>query len=85
MQTPVGCCVGKEWGSLRMTVDGMERVTTYESKQLWSLPLQVHQLLGISCQSMQLMKELQAFFVVVSQGAEDKLTTLWVQACMMYS
>lgn len=39
MQTPVGCCVGKEWGSLRMTVDGRERVITYESKQLWYLPL----------------------------------------------
>lgn len=78
MQTPVECCVGKEWGNLRTTMDGMERVITSESKQFWSLLLQVHQLLGSSCQSMQLMQELQAFCVVVSQGAEDKVTTLWV-------
>lgn len=26
--SPVECCVGKEWGSLRTTMDGMERVIT---------------------------------------------------------
>lgn len=36
MQTPVGCCVGKEWSRIKMTMDGMERVVTFGSKQLWS-------------------------------------------------
>ncbi|RLV99710.1 hypothetical protein DV515_00009597 [Chloebia gouldiae] len=66
-------------------LDGFHLIGKYSCKALWKsllgvcpAPSQVHQLLGNACLSMQLMQECQAFCVVVSQGAEDKLTTLRV-------